>query len=176
MSRVVVAVALLATLVAIATLTYLSLSGVQFHCGRCGSQKWESYLLGIDLETDYDEYGIAERWAKAHKQPCDHLWIRGPMGEFADEKYWPPLHFAIAVGRDISLLRASIRAASNAELSRRDALGRSVLHWLVVHPDAAERESMIQEVVTRGLSMDDKDSDSLTPRDWASNYSAATNP
>jgi hypothetical protein len=45
-------------------------------------------------------------------------------------------------------------------------LGRTILHWLVIHPDVEHRQALVDQVVARGLSLDDKDVDGLSPRDW----------
>jgi len=42
------------------------------------------------------------------------------------------------------------------------------MHWLVIHPDREGRQRVIDDLVKRGLSLDEKDRDGLSPRDWES--------
>src|SRR5690348_10930934 len=73
------------------------------HDGRCGLQEWVRYVLWMDdSERDYDEFGIAERWRRAHKNGCDPIWLPGPMQQADNSGYWPPLQYAIAKGVDLA--------------------------------------------------------------------------
>ena len=144
-----------------------------YNCGRCGLQKWGTKFLWVDLSVPpEDEYGIAKCWEYVHKNPCDHIWLNGPLGK-TESKYWPPLHlafassyFASATDRELDKLNKLIVNLSNDELLKKDVLGRTILHWLVVHPDVEVRNSLKQVLIERGLSMDTKDQDGLSPRDW----------
>ncbi len=67
-----------------------------------------------------------------------------------------------------------IDATSDADLKHKDALGRTILHWLVVYRDEQHRQALIDLALRRGLSMDDKDADGLSPRDWQTNAQKVT--
>jgi hypothetical protein len=156
---------LFCTLAAILTFQ-ISHNGV-YHDGRCGAQQWRHNYLWLDFsERDYDEFGIEETWRSAHRQPCHHLWLPGVL-ELDGGKYFPRLQWKAAVGIHVADLVDLIRSASDAELRHKDALGRTVLHWLVVHPDVEHRQQAIDLAVARGLGMDEKDAGGLSPRDWA---------
>jgi hypothetical protein len=139
--------------------------GTLYHCGVCGTQKYERHFFGLDLtEEDDEEYSIRERWTQAHEKPCQHLWVRGSLED--DGAYWPKLHFLTAIGQPIAELEKTIDATSTEALRKKDKLGRTVLHWLVIHPDRHGRQHLIDKLVNRGLSLDEKDGDGLSPRDW----------
>lgn len=144
-----------------------------YHDGRCGAQKWERHLLWMDFgEPDYDEYGIEERWIEAHRVPCKHIWIKGPL-EQDSGAYWPPLHLAIAEGRPLPQIRHQIAQANRQTLFKKDRLGRTIMHWLVIHPDVRGSKLLIDELVRRGLNLDGRDSNGLSPRDWQANFQHA---
>jgi len=152
---------------------------IPYHDGRCGAQKWQS-LIWSPWETAegdfFDEYGIVEEWMKAHKgQQCPFLWEPGEFAPATQTEYFPPLHFTVASQTDIKTVAAEFLAASTHDLRRKDKLGRTILHWLVLRPER-ERTRLITEVTQRGLSLDDKDNDGLTPRDWAQNAGIAVPP
>lgn len=140
-----------------------------YHDGRCGTQQWIRWILIFDhSERDYDEFAIAERWAKAHDAPCKHIWVKGPLYAGASP-HWPPLHFSIAAGARIDRIRREIGDADRKALFHTDPLGRSIMHWLAIHPDIHGREILINELLDQGLSFDLKNNDGLSPRDWQSN-------
>jgi hypothetical protein len=153
--------------------------GVQFyqngayHDGRCGSHRWLFRVLWFNLDQpDYDEYGIEEQWVRAHRIPCEHIWIRGLL-ESDDGAYWPPLHLAIAEGIPLNRIWNMVDNMSDTDLKKKDALGRTILHWLVGHPDIEHRQELVELLMKRGVSLDEKDSDGLSPRDWAVNSQKA---
>lgn len=140
------------------------------HDGRCGLQQWERYILWMNFsEREYDEGGIRDRWVRAHGTICEPIWMDGPLKADASE-YWPPLHFAVAAGTPLEQLKAEIDAASDAELARKDSLGRTLLHWAAIYRTDREREALKQALIERGVSPDDRDADGLTPRDWETRY------
>jgi len=140
------------------------------HEGRCGLQQWVRYVLWYDdSERNYDEFGIPERWARAHGARCESVWIDGPLQAGASE-YWPSLHFAIAAGTSWEELESEIDSADDAALKKKDALGRTLMHWAATYGNDRERAALKQKLIERGLSLDDRDSDGLTPRDWEAQY------
>lgn len=151
----------------------LTSGGYRSHCGRCADQKTEIKLLWITVATPephYDEYGIVERWEKAHpnQRPCPNIWLAGPFDpKQPDPQYWPRLHFRVAAARRVKDVDALVRAASAMELRKADALGRTVLHWLATHRNTPERDALVRFLVEQGLSPDHEDADGLTPREWA---------
>jgi hypothetical protein len=137
-----------------------------FHDGRCGREEWRFPLLWWDLgEHEYDEFGISERWEKAHAWTCMPIWIRGQLGPDASG-FWPRLHFDVAVGVSIDRLEKSIARADRRKVLATDYLGRTLLHWAVIYPHAKGRQRLIDLLVKRGLRMDAKDKEGLTPADW----------
>ncbi len=151
----------------------LTSGGYRSHCGRCADQKTEIKVLWVTVATPephYDEFGIVERWEKAHanRRPCPNIWLAGPFDpELPDPRYWPRLHFRIATARHLEDVEALVHAAPVAELQKTDALGRTVLHWLATHRVTPERDALVRFLVEQGLSPDQKDADGLSPRDWA---------
>ena len=138
------------------------------HDGRCGVQEWVHYVLWMDdSEREYDEFGIAERWRRAHKRTCDHIWIPGPMGDVDDSGYWPPLQYAIARGLGIARIRDVIRSDPGSAKAS-DKLGRTALHWAAVYPDPQKRETLKKLLEDAGADATAKDEDGLTARDWES--------
>ena len=168
---------LLVTFIVVVTLAVIgaaqySKNGM-YHCGRCGSEKWVFNVLFLDLgEGDYDEFGIEERWVSAHRKPCEHIWLPGPL-EYDTGTYWPSLHSKIARSADWEAVLAMMKASGDAELKGKDALGRTILHWLVLSPDIEHRQMLVDYAVSRGLSWEEKDVDGLTPRDWQANSQGA---
>lgn len=137
-----------------------------YHCGRCGIQKWKLNLLWMDFgEPPQDEYGIEGRWLCAHDVDCDHIWLEGPLEESANA-YWPALHLMIAKGEDAESIAAKIKEMTDAELQDQDALGRSIMHWLVVYPLQGDRNRLIEIAKSRGVDMAVADLAGLTPKDW----------
>ena len=151
----------------------LGSGGYRSHCGRCADQKTEIKLLWVTVATPephYDEYGIVERWEKAHpnRRPCPNIWLAGPFNDKQpDPRYWPRLHFRVAAARRVEDVDALVRATSATELRKADALGRTVLHWLATHRNTPERDALVGYLVEQGLSPDQKDEDGLSPREWA---------
>lgn len=151
----------------------LTSGGSRSHCGRCADQKTEFKVLWVTVATPephYDEYGIVERWEAAHpnRRPCPNIWLAGPFDpEKPDQRYWPRLHFRVAVARRVEGVEALVRATPAAALRKTDALGRTVLHWLATHRATPAREALVRFLVEQGLSPDQKDADGLSPRDWA---------
>ena len=139
------------------------------HCGRCGIQKWEFYILWFDLaDPCLDEYGTVGRWKCAHRSECDHIWLDGPLGR-EDSEYWPALHLHVAKGGDLAKIEYSLRDLNASSVSATDALGRTLLHWLVMHPDVEGRDRLVGLLVEHGLSMESLDIDGLSPIDWRRN-------
>jgi len=170
--RVVVVCALL-----FAALGILAIIDIPYRDGRCGAQTWTNLIRGpweVARGEHDDEYGIASTWARAHGgNPCPFIWEWGRYSERTDTEYFPQLHFLIASGASVAEIRSRIVSAGIEELRKKDKLGRTILHWLVVYrpyaktPDSEARATLVKEVVAKGLSLDEKDSDGLSPRDWA---------
>lgn len=140
----------------------------RWYCGRCGDQRSTFDILGVRFVTEahYDEFGIVEAWERAHARPCENIWLPGLLdGGRLNEEYWPPLHFAVAKLR-IEDLRSRLAAASPDELRRKDALGRTVLHWFAARHGGTARQELVDELIARGASLDARDEDAMTPRDW----------
>jgi len=140
---------------------------VAYHCGRCGLQKWYTKILWMDFSQDpEDEYGTALRWECAHENPCEHIWLEGPLGKYENE-YWPLFHLSIAKGESLPELLKIADEMKVADLKRVDKLGRSALHWLAVHPDIENKHLLEQLLLARGTDPDLRDSQGLLAKDWS---------
>ena len=155
--------------IGVLVLAYQLITNGAYICGRCGTSWTVAHFLWLDLsDPPYDEYGIEERWLRAHRQNCEHIWIRRE-GDAVTNAYWSPLSFAIASGVDLAKLSPELLTMDAQALRKRDAMGRTIMHWLVVHPNVQKREELITALVAKGASLEDKDNDGLSPIDWAHN-------
>jgi len=137
-----------------------------FHDGRCGYQEWRRPFLWMDFtKRDYDAFGIPGRWEKAHAYECSRIWRRGALAPDVSG-YWPRLHLMVASGAPITELEKAIAHASMKDVREDDALGRTLLHWAVIHPDVKHRDRLIALLLRKGLRMDAKNKEGLTPADW----------
>lgn len=136
---------------------------------ECGTQQWYLRILWMSFdELPIDEYGIEERWKSAHKKKCSDTWERFALGA-EGSRYWPEIHLMIAKGVSINLIREKIKLSTTSELNKQDALGRTVLHWLAIHPNSKESEILSNELVERNLVKPLKDNEGLYPIDWKKN-------
>jgi len=133
------------------------------HNPVCGLQRWSF----PNPEDDYDEFGIGERWAKAHEVPCPDVWLPGPLSkETAWAEGWSELQFLIASEHSIDGILAAVRAAPDEVLRRPDPYGRTLAHWAVVYPREDGRRLLLELLQQRGIDFDERDADGLSPRDW----------
>ena len=159
-------------LVGVATLSlaYLSSHVSVHHDGVCGAQMWKRSVFWIDVnDHSYDEFSIVDRWSRAHATPCEHIWLNGTI-EQDSSAYWPPLHLAVAQGRPIGQIREIINIAEPEELVRKDVLGRTILHWLVIHPDTEGGAELARELIQIGLDIDEEDADGLSAMEWVTAF------
>lgn len=111
----------------------LTSGGYRSHCGRCADQKTEIKLLWVTVATPephYDEYGIVERWEKAHPNqgPCPNIWLAGPFDpKQPDPQYWPRLHFRVAAARRGRGRARSCGVSNGVAESRRAWANRTAL-------------------------------------------------
>lgn len=142
------------------------------HDGTCGAQRWERHLLWMNFsEEDYDEFGIEERWTKAHNVSCKHIWLPGPL-QPDDGAYWPRLNLAIAKGAPMSTILKLAKTATASDFKRKDALGRTVLHWAAIYPRARERRSLQEFLLRHGAIPSVKDNNGLIAADWEARFEA----
>jgi len=140
---------------------------------RCGAQGSRALIWSPWARPNgYDDkWGIMENWIRAHNgSPCPFVWTIA-LSPLSGTEYFPRLQFLAASTMPIQRIRPDLESASTTDLRRRDKLGRTVLHWLVSRRvreyERAERATLVHELVSKGLSLDEKDEDGLTPRDWA---------
>lgn len=138
---------------------------------ECGLQKWKTKILFWDFgESPIDEYGVAGRWLCAHRRECRGEWEKGALGA-SESEYWPSLNLNAAKGIEISEIRNQTAGLPKAALIKKDKLGRTVFHWLSVHPEKAKAGELIENIVS-SKDIDIKnltDNDGLSPVDWAGN-------
>jgi len=133
---------------------------------ECGTQKWVLKVLFFDFgEPPMDEYGISERWSCAHEKKCGNEWERKALGS-GDSNYWPKLHLSVAKGTSIEVLKNNLEQLDEGELEQRDALGRSVLHWMAVHSNKKGSIALFDSLSASVDLTQLKDNDGLTPKDW----------
>jgi hypothetical protein len=153
--------------VAILAFAFLTSGFARYHCGRCADQRttFDLFLIPIiEIEPHYDEYGIVADWERAHGRRCVNLWQRGPFNpERTDRPYFPTLHFRAAVVQHRVAAEALMLTKTPQELNRQDALGRTPMHWIAA---ASGIGPMREQVLARGVRLDIRDEDGLTPLDW----------
>ena len=140
-----------------------------------GLQKWKMKILFWDFdEPPMDEYGIAGRWICAHMRECQGKWVKGALGVGASvREYWPPLILNVAKGMEISVIRNQTAVLSKADLIEKDKQGRTLFHWLSVHPDRVNAKELIEYISdSKNIDITNlRDIDGLNPGDWADNCS-----
>lgn len=146
---------------------FLTSGFARYQCGRCADQRTTFDLLTfsiVEIEPHYDEFGIVDVWEKAHGEPCKNLWRLGPFDDTrSDNPFFPPLHFRSATVRTRVAAEAIMLQESAADLNRQDALGRTPMHWLAGASGIGALGSQLKQ---RGVRLDIKDEDGLTPLDW----------
>lgn len=65
-------------------------------------------------------------------------------------EYWPYIHLKIAKGMDLNMIRGEIEDGLEENGSQQDGLGRTVFHWLSVHPDQVTAKSIVNELELKG--------------------------
>lgn len=159
-----IGVVVLFGLVAVGLLT----SGfARYQCGRCADQRTTFDLFGVpivEIESHYDEYYVVEVWEQAHGEPCRNLWRLGAFDPSrTDNPFFPPLHFKSATVLSRVEAEAIMLQEPAASLNKQDVLGRTPMHWLAATSGIGALESRLKQ---RGVRLDIKDEDGLTPLDW----------
>lgn len=171
-------------LVIVATACQVLLWDVHY-CAVCGVQKFDRTLFWFDglSEPAYDEFGIEKRWVCAHDRVCEHIWVDGGLAGPSTERSqsndscWPRLHFLAASPLTVKRrLSEAIEGAGEAEVSRRDCVGRTILHWIAIHPDRDLRDTLWMTVVGKGVDPHARDGDGLTAQQWRSRFDGRATP
>ncbi len=161
-----------ATIVAIGVVALLIWGGMtsgfaRSYCGRCADQRttFDVFRLPVVvIEPHYDEYDIVALWESAHGRPCENLWNPGPFNERRlDVRFFPPMHFAAATVRRRDEAEAIMLRSSPESLNQQDTLGRTPMHWLA---SASGIGALGDQLRSRGVRLDIRDEDGLTPLDW----------
>lgn len=157
----------LAGAVVVVIAAFLTSGFARYQCGRCGDQRTTFDLFWIpiiEIEPHYDEYGIVVAWERAHGRPCANFWQRGPFDSTkADNPFFPPLHFAAATVRGRLVAERLMLTQPIGLLNRQDALGRTPMHWIAATSGIGP---LREQVSARGVRLDIRDEDGLTPLDW----------
>lgn len=154
-------------LLGLAAIGLLTSGPARYQCGRCADQRTTVDLFGlpiVEIEPHYDEYGVVRVWEQAHGVICRNLWRRGPFDSTrTDNPFFPPLQFKAATVRSRAKAEAMMLQEPAADLNKQDALGRTPMHWLAAASGIGALESQLRQ---RGVRLDIKDEDGLTPLDW----------
>jgi hypothetical protein len=163
--------------VAIFAVVFLTSGFARWSCARCWDQRSTFDLFTVpifDVEPHYDEFGMVEMWERVHGKPCSNVWKRGSVSPLTlGSRFFPRLHFEAAVVQDRVAAEALMLTKTPQELNQQDALGRTPMHWIAA---ASGIGPMREQVLARGVRLDVRDEDGLTPLDWDWRARAKTAP